>query len=113
MNARYLPGAEAELDSEIARYERIRSGLGIEFRDEVERIAALIADNVWIGQSVNAGTNTPLRAFVLERFPYRLVYSVDKTGILIVALAHQHQRSWYWRHRVEEPAAAYVVPLAA
>ena len=45
MNVRYLPAAEAELDSGIARYERIRSGLGIEFRDEVERIAALIADN--------------------------------------------------------------------
>ena len=113
MNVRYLLAAEAELDRGVARYERIRSGLGIESRDEVERIVALIAGNIWIGQSVNAGVNTPVRAFVPDRFPYRLVYSVETTGILIVALAHQHRRSWYWRDRVEEPAAAYKFSLAA
>lgn len=113
MNVRYLPAAETELDLAIARYERKRPGLGIEFRDEVDRIAALIGGNNWIGQALNAGTNTALRAFVFGRFPYRAVYCVDEAGILIVALAHQQQRPRYWRHRVEEPPAAYEVSLAA
>ena len=47
------------------------------------------------------------------RFPYRLVYSIDADDIIIVAPAHQHPRSGYWRCRVEEPAPAYAIPHAA
>ena len=51
--------------------------------------------------------------FLLDCFPYRLIYSIDTNDIIIVALAHQHRRSGYWRGRVEESIPAYTIPHAA
>jgi hypothetical protein len=37
----------------------------------------------------------------VRRFPFALVYAVDKTEILIVAVAHTHRRPEYWHDRLE------------
>ena len=113
MKARFLPAAVIELESSAEDYEEAGPGLGSEFQQEVRSIVTLIERHHRIGPSVNAGTKTALREFLLDRFPYRLIYSVDANEIVIVALAHQHRRSGYWRGRVEEPTPAYVISHAA
>ena len=113
MKARFLPAAVFELESSAEDYEAAEPGLGSEFRQEVRSIVALIERHHRIGPSVNAGTKTALREFLLDRFPYRLIYSIDANDIIIVALAHQHRRSGYWRGRVEEPTPAYAIQHAA
>jgi hypothetical protein len=35
----------------------------------------------------------------LRRFPYSVVYRIDKDRILIVAFPHDRQRPGYWRSR--------------
>jgi len=109
MKVRFLPAAVLELEAAADDYEEAGPGLGSEFRQEVRSIIALIERHHRIGPSVNAGTKAVLREFLLNRFPYRLVYSIDADDIIIVALAHQHRRSGYWRGRVEEPAPAYAI----
>jgi hypothetical protein len=113
MKARFLPAAVLELEFAADDYEEVGPGLGSEFRQEVRSIVALIERHQRIGPSVNAGTKTALREFLLGRFPYRLIYSIDVNDIVIVALAHQHRRSGYWRGRIEEPAPDYVISHAA
>jgi len=40
---------------------------------------------------------------VLRRFPYFLVYRVEPERVVIVAVAHAHQRPGYWKDRVMTP----------
>ncbi len=37
--------------------------------------------------------------FLLRRFPYQLVYRVERDRILVVAVAHLKRRPGYWRKR--------------
>jgi hypothetical protein len=76
MKARFLPAAVLELEFAADDYEEAGPGLGREFRQEVRHIVALIERHHRIGPAVNAGTRTALREFLLNRFPYRLIYSV-------------------------------------
>ena len=39
------------------------------------------------------------RQFILDRFPYTLLYRVRADHIFITAVAHQSRRPGYWRHR--------------
>jgi plasmid stabilization system protein ParE len=39
------------------------------------------------------------RRFLLRRFPYFLVYRVEPTRVVIVAVAHAHRRPGYWKDR--------------
>ncbi len=40
------------------------------------------------------------RRYLLRRYPFGVVYCVERTRILIVAVAHGHRRPGYWRDRV-------------
>ena len=108
MKGSFLPAAALELEAAADYYDDIEPGLGREFRCEVRRIVTLISEHQRIGHPVDRGTKTALREFELNRFPYRLIYSIEAGGILIVAVAHQHRRSSYWGNRVEEPASDYM-----
>jgi toxin ParE2 len=41
-----------------------------------------------------------LRRCRLSRFPYALIYAVNNSDILVVAVAHLHRRPDYWRDRL-------------
>jgi plasmid stabilization system protein ParE len=49
------------------------------------------------------GLGTPLfgtlKAWPLRRFPFTLIYRVEREELVIVALAHQNRDPGYWRHR--------------
>ena len=37
-----------------------------------------------------------VRKCLLHRFPYSLLYSIEEDHILVIAVAHQHRRPYYW-----------------
>ena len=37
----------------------------------------------------------------LARFPYGLIYTIDKGDILVLVVAHLHRRPDYWRDRLQ------------
>ncbi len=41
-----------------------------------------------------------VRVKLLNPFPYSLLYSVEESEILVIALAHQKRRPGYWRDRL-------------
>jgi len=40
-----------------------------------------------------------IRKYILTRFPYKLLYSVESDHIYILAFSHLHRRPGYWAQR--------------
>ena len=87
--------AKQEFDDAVRYHELEAPGLGRNFRAEVRRAALRIVEypQVW---SVYRGD---VRKCLLHRFPYALLYSIEEDHILVVAVAHQHRRPYYWIDR--------------
>lgn len=84
--------AKQELDDAISYYELEDTGLGRRFKQEVRKAALRIAayPEAW---SVERGEG---RKCLLHKFPHKLLYSVEKDQILIIAVAHLHRKPDYW-----------------
>ncbi len=91
--------------SELARHELVeakryynqqQSGLGAQFQYEVEIAAKRILANPLAWQF----EHSPFRRFLLDRFPYKMLYIVENNLILVIAVAHQHRQPDYWVERI-------------
>ena len=91
MKVRFSELATAELDDATRFYEAQFRGLGKRFRMEVRNAAVRISEypNAW---STEHGE---VRKCLLHRFPYKLLYSIEKDHVLIIAVAHQHRKPDY------------------
>ncbi len=92
----FHPLAERELLEGIDWYEDKRRGLGGQFLERVtqalEHIQALPRScPILLGR----GRKKPLR-----QFPYNVIYSIDPSGIFVLAIAHQRRRWDYWKNRL-------------
>jgi hypothetical protein len=96
MNFSFHPNAEQELDDSIRYYEECRTGLGMEFAEEIYvTIARIIAyPNAWTLLSKNS------RRCLVNRFPYGVIFQVAETEIRIIAIAELHRLPGYWQNRV-------------
>ncbi len=90
--------AKQELDDATRYYEIEYEGLGKRFREEVRKAAKRISEypEAW---SVERGE---VRKCILHKFPYKLLYAIEKDHIFIIAVAHQHRKPDYW---VERPGS--------
>lgn len=95
---RYHQAAEDELLHEIGYLEVRAPGLGRRFFAEVRIAEGLIAKFPESAPEVLPG----IRKHVLRKFRYSLIYSVEKDGLLVLAVAHHHRRPGYWVHRTSE-----------
>lgn len=95
---RYHEAAEDELLSEIGYLELRVPGLGRRFYAEVRRAESLIAQFPESAQEIVPG----IRKRALRKFRFSLIYSIEKDGLLILAVAHHSRRPRYWVRRVSE-----------
>jgi plasmid stabilization system protein ParE len=91
----YLPGARCDYDESFDWYGE-RSTLAAErFSNAVDAaLNRIVADPEQFARIDSIHRECPVR-----RFPFRIVYRIEPTRILIVALAHAKRRPGYWRHR--------------
>jgi toxin ParE1/3/4 len=94
----YDEDADEELIDEIARYELRREGLGTEFLTAVREAVRLITQNPSAWQASEYAPD--VRRFVMERFPFTIVYTELAEEILIIAVAHTSREPGYWRRRL-------------
>lgn len=94
--ARFTREARSELLAQIAYYETIRKGLGARFRTEDERTAQLAATFPLHGKPGPGQT----RRRLIADFPFKIVYAEAEYGILIHAVAGDHQFAEYWLTRI-------------
>jgi plasmid stabilization system protein ParE len=93
---RYHEAAEDELLNEIGYLELRAKGLGRRFFAEVRRAENLIAQFPESAEEIRPG----IRTHILQKFRYSLIYSIEKDGLHILAVAHHSRRPGYWVGRV-------------
>lgn len=93
---RYHEAAEEELLHEIGYLELRAEGLGRRFFAEVRRVEKLILEFPDSAEEIRPG----IRRCILRKFRYSLIYSNEKDGLLILAVAHHSRRPSYWIGRV-------------
>ncbi len=87
--------AKRELDDATNFYEMEFEGLGKRFLAEVKKAVIRISEypKAW---SVERGE---VRKCLLHRFPYKLLYSIERDHIHVMAVAHLHRKPDYWVER--------------
>ena len=85
-----------ELYDAVAYYELELKGLGQLFREEVKGGIKRILKNprAWM---IERGE---VRKYLLHKFPFKILYSIESNHIFIIAIAHQHRHPNYWIDRV-------------
>jgi toxin ParE1/3/4 len=80
--------AEHELNEAASYYDAQSPGLGYAFLDAIERVVNQILAHP------NSGPlfNEVVRAKLVRRFPYSIMYSVQPEGIRILAIANHKRR---------------------
>ncbi|MBN2153783.1 MAG: type II toxin-antitoxin system RelE/ParE family toxin [Candidatus Lokiarchaeota archaeon] len=91
----FLPDASRELEEASLFYERRSGGLGKQFEEEIESAVKDIQKDPEIWPFFKENT----RRRLLKRFPFAILYRVDATEIVIVAVAHLSRKPDYWKDR--------------
>lgn len=92
----YHPEALAEYADAALYYEERAPGLGADFTIEVESAIhkVLEAPDRW------RCMEDDIHRFLVRRFPYGILYTVETDHVLILAIMHLSREPGYWRHRV-------------
>ena len=95
MTFSFHPEAKDELNKDIEYYENCEPGLGYDFSIEV---------HVAIQNIVNYPTAWPIigediRRCLVNRFPYGIIYSIERGEIFILAVMHLRRHPDYWKNR--------------
>jgi plasmid stabilization system protein ParE len=98
MKSRFHEASDAELTEAVAYYDGKAAGLGDRFLAEIKTATRYIEQHPEIAPTIDYG----VRAKVLVRFPYSLMYVVEPNEVLVVAVAHQSKRPAYWADRLPE-----------
>jgi plasmid stabilization system protein ParE len=97
MIALMLEGAEEDLEAAFNYYEVRRQGLGVDLVEEFRRAVTRILEFPGAWQALDE----TYRRYRLHRFPYGVVYRVDRSAgkAIIVAVAHLSRGPGWWRAR--------------
>lgn len=87
--------ALAEAVEAQAFYAAQRPGLGDEFAAELDKAILRIAAYPMVWPPFSDRT----RRYLMDRFPYSVVYRLSGQVARVVAVFHQHRRPDYWRSR--------------
>lgn len=93
----FLTLARDELAEAKRFYNRQQQGLGESFKREAEAAAKLIQERPLAWQI----EIDPVRRFIMDRFPYKMLYIIWAERIVVIAVAHQHRRPDYWVDRIQ------------
>jgi plasmid stabilization system protein ParE len=93
---RFLFPAEEEMHEAARFYEDRSPGLGRDFLDEVERTIDSIVKDPYSGRRISGH----IRRRILRRFPFGVLYAMEPSRIVIVAVMHLRREPGYWQDRI-------------
>jgi hypothetical protein len=103
LDIRYHPEALAELRADVSWYEERGAGLGDRFETAVDDVIEAVLQWPESGAMWPGWDSIPVvRSRRVTGFPYRLVYVVQPSELIVLALAHNKRLPGYWRERVGE-----------
>ena len=92
---RFHPEADLELMEARSWYEKRSEVAAQAFALELDQAITRILESPYtypLGRRAE-------RRFVLDRFPYTILYRLQEDHVFVTAVAHQSRRPGYWRHR--------------
>jgi len=95
MNVELLEPAYIEYQEAVDFYNLQSKGLGEKFIIEIDRTISIIKN---YPESFSGFTQNTRKAGV-SVFPYNIIYTIHKSYIEILAIAHQHRKPNYWLDR--------------
>ena len=89
------PEAQAEFDKAFDWYEQQRPGLGVDFAEHVQELLDRIVETPLLYSKIFKD----VRRAVLRRFPYLVLYQIEKSQILVLAIFHVKRHPSIWMSR--------------
>jgi hypothetical protein len=98
MKIRILNVAQVEFNEAKEYYEIEQTGLGKKFEADIKEGIKRISQfpNAWPLE------RSEIRRYFLHKFPYKILYSIQNKGIIILAFAHLHREPNYWEERIKD-----------
>ncbi|MBE9582258.1 MAG: type II toxin-antitoxin system RelE/ParE family toxin [Proteobacteria bacterium] len=93
----FHPDISQEIRDGYNWYESRSTGLGEDFINELDSAFDLILELPDTWPVLSKG----FRRYLLDRFPYGVIYKIRRESIFIVAVMHLSREPGYWVHRVE------------
>ena len=95
MTFSFHPEAEEEFNEAIDYYENNEPGLGYDFSIEVHAAIQNIVNYPTAWKIIE----DDVRACLVNRFPYNILYSIEQKGIFVLAVMHQRRHPDNWKNR--------------
>jgi toxin ParE1/3/4 len=92
----FHPDIQIEVQLAYDWYDGKSSGLGEEFLKELDTAFESISAKPSMWPLFSKG----FRRYLLKRFPFGIIYNVDKTNVYIVAVMHLSRKPEYWENRI-------------
>jgi len=88
--------AAREFDNAIDWYDQQSEGLGKRFKKiVVDNIVKIKSNPEWYLKE-----SDDLYKAYIPKFPYKVLFTIEKYEIIIWAIAHMHRKPWYWQSRI-------------
>jgi plasmid stabilization system protein ParE len=91
----FLPGSKEDFDQSFNWYASKSSGVAERFTNAINDALAEIAND----PERFAKIDDCHRERLVRKFPFRIIYRILKSNVLIVAVAHAKRRPDYWLSR--------------
>jgi hypothetical protein len=97
MKIKILQIARQEFRAAQEFYELEQSGLGARFENEIKQTLMRIQQypKVWSAE------RKEIRRCFIHKFTYKIIYSIQKEIIVVLAFAHLHRKPDYWIDRIK------------
>ncbi len=92
------PDARSEFLEAIQYYENCQKDLGRRFRNAVEDSIRRISESPLMYRVLHS----PFRRFLINKFPYAIIYTIEPESIRIIAVAHTKRKPYFWKYRIQE-----------
>lgn len=101
MTYRFLAAAQVDVFDAIDWYDARVAGLGQQFAEQVRAFVSRVLRHPRLHARVTRGVaGREFREGMLKVFPYRVVYEVTATEIVIYCVTHARAKSQPWRRRL-------------
>ena len=92
----YFEEALGEVIGAVRWYAERSASTATAFSIEIDTAEDAIASSPEAWPLFEQGT----RRYSLRRFPFSVIYRIERQRIIIVAVAHAHRRPGYWKSRL-------------
>lgn len=97
MRYEFHPQARAEYLEAVAYYEERQAGLGARFASEIEDVVQRIVEAPQRWRIIEG----EIRRCLAHKFPYGVLYSIERRYVLVLAVMHHSRKPGYWHSRIE------------